>query len=182
MELIIAQKCALSLYSFLYDSMKNQFIRGLSLVLSLGLVGCGANTDGVETPEVTTGTESTVETTTGADTTTGDVVADVEVITLTSETLNYDGPTGAEGGENALTATLGVAADGTIQSVSVEHVASNPRSQQLQASFDAAISSHLVGQKIDSASIGTLGGASNTSANFTKALETLKTQFTANNA
>lgn len=162
--------------------MKNQFIRGLSLVLSLGLVGCGANTDAVETPEVTTGTESTVETTTGADATTGDVVADVEVITLTSETLNYDGPTGAEGGENALTATLGVAADGTIQSVSVEHVASNPRSQQLQASFDAAISSHLVGQKIDSASIGTLGGASNTSANFTKALETLKTQFTANNA
>lgn len=155
------------------NNSRNLMLFAVSLVLSLGLVGCGTPSEAtpVETAPLATETGTTTTETSSA---TG-----VEVIELSSSTINYDGPTGQEGGKNTMQATLAVSADGTIQSVSLVQHGEEPKSKQLQKSFENAISSHLVGQKLESASIGTLGGASNTSAAFTKALETLKTQFNA---
>lgn len=130
------------------------------------------------TPEAETVATGTDMTQTGS----SEATTGVEVIELTSSTINYDGPTGQEGGNNTMQATLGVDAEGKIQSVTLVQHGEEPKSKQLQKNFENAISSHLVGQKLDSASIGTLGGASNTSAAFTKALETIKTQVSSANA
>lgn len=155
--------------------MKNSkkfFSLGLALVLSLGLIGCGTEQT---TPSVS-------ESGTVANEASNEAVTGVEVIELTSETINYDGPTGQEGGKNQLTATLAIDTEGTIQAVKLQQTAAEPKSKQFHTNFENAISANLVGQKLDSAAINKLGGASNTTAAFTKALEDIKTQYTANNA
>lgn len=150
---------------------KKIFILGLALVLSLGLIGCGTSKAPTPTAENGTVTSGVNQATTG-----------VEVIELTSETINYDGPTWNEGGKNQITATLGIDTEGTIQTVKLVQHASEPKSKQFHTNFENAITTNLVGKKLNTASINKLGGASNTTSAFTKALETIKTQYSSNNA
>lgn len=81
-----------------------------------------------------------------------------------------------------MTATLGIDTEGTIQTVKLVQHASEPKSKQFHTNFENAITTNLVGKKLNTASINKLGGASNTTSAFTKALETIKTQYSSNNA
>ena len=152
---------------------KKTFAIAISLMISLWLVWCTSQ-------QVTTSstTDQTTQTTSSSWSTAASSSTSVEVITLNSDSITYNGEHGGSRGEDTLSATISVDKTGTIRSVSVNTNTQNPKSQMYQSSFKQSISASLVGKPLKSVSIGKVGGASNTSEAFQQALDSIKTQYT----
>lgn len=96
----------------------------------------------------------------------------VEVIELTSSTINYDGEHGRNNGRDQLTVTVSLE-DGMITDVSLSQTAGHGESRRYQSAFASAIKSQVIGKTLAQATVGRVGGASNTSDAWNKALSTL---------
>lgn len=148
---------------------KKTFAIAISLMISLWLVWCTSQ-------QVTN--SSTTDQTNQVTNSLATWSTSVEVITLNSDSITYNGEHGGSRGEDTLSATISVDETGTIRSVSVDTNTQNPKSQMYQSSFKQSISASLIGKPLKSVSIGKVGGASNTSEAFQQALDSIKAQYT----
>lgn len=138
-------------------------------ICTLVLSGCTSTT----TPSTTESTWSTTTPVQVSQSTDGTV----QVFELTSDQMMYDGPGKGETPTDSVATIITVDSNNIITAVTNQYVAWYPKSAQYQDSFEKAIAAEIVGKSIDDVQIGTIGGASNTSKAFNKALDDIRTKM-----
>lgn len=163
------------------SSTRRAAITVLSAVSVLG-IAAGCATDATETADQQTpaATESATEQSGAGEATDGATDAETDAATSPADASGYaDGEYSASGSYQSPSGTESIDVevtldDGVVTAVTVTPTAGDPTAMQFQTTFAEGVAEVVVGQDIDSLSVGKVSGSSLTGAGFNAAIEQIR--------